>query len=141
MIKTSAEILREIEQLIDYCKSDKAKRSQIIHVLKKLEQELNDKYVIELKEVIKGYGNDPQVKDPLRFPCDYKFYEIDGVAICENSFKKMKKLEDIAITKDQYKENLTELRSMALIVKHNIASVDPLIDRLDDLLSEVNDGS
>ena len=41
MIKTSAEILREIEQLIDYCKSDKAKRSQIIHVLKKLEQELN----------------------------------------------------------------------------------------------------
>ncbi len=102
---------------------------------------IHDKYVIELKEVIKGYGNDPQVKDPLRFPCDYKFYEIDGVAICENSFKKMKKLEDIAITKDQYKENLTELRSMALIVKHNTASVDPLIDRLDDLLSEVNDGS
>lgn len=102
---------------------------------------IHDKYVIELKEVIKGYGNDPQVKDPLRFPCDYKFYEIDGVAICENSFKKMKKLEDIAITKDQYKENLTELRSMALIVKHNAASVDSLIDRLDDLLSEVNDES
>ena len=37
---------------------------------------IHDKYVIELKEVIKGYGNDPQVKDPLKFPCDYKFYGI-----------------------------------------------------------------
>lgn len=67
---------------------------------------IHDKYVIELKEVIKGYGNDPQVKDPLRFPCDYKFYEIDGVAICENSFKKMKQLEDVAIPKDQYENRL-----------------------------------
>ena len=68
--------------------------------------EIHDKYVIELKEVIKGYGNDPQVKDPLRFPCDYKFYEIDGVAICENSFKKMKQLEDVAIPKNQYEARL-----------------------------------
>ena len=67
---------------------------------------IHDKYVIELKEVIKGYGNDPQVKDPLRFPCDYKFYEIDGVAICENSFKRMKQLEDVAIPKDQYENRL-----------------------------------
>lgn len=67
---------------------------------------IHDKYVIELKEVIKGYGNDPQVKDPLRFPCDYKFYEIDGVAICENSFKKMKRLEDVAIPKAEYKARL-----------------------------------
>ena len=67
---------------------------------------IHDKYVIELKEVIKGYGNDPQVKDPLRFPCDYKFYEIDGVAICENSFKKMKQLEDVAIPKADYEARL-----------------------------------
>ena len=67
---------------------------------------IHDKYVIELKEVIKGYGNDPQVKDPLKFSCDYKFYEIDGVAICENSFKKMKKLDDVAIPKDQYEARI-----------------------------------
>ena len=67
---------------------------------------IHDKYVIELKEVIKGYGNDPQVKDPLKFPCDYKFYEIDGVAICENSFKKMKQLEDVAIPKADYENRL-----------------------------------
>lgn len=67
---------------------------------------IHDKYVIELKEVIKGYGNDPQVKDPLRFPCDYKFYEIDGVAICEESFKKMKLLEDVAIPKADYEARL-----------------------------------
>lgn len=55
---------------------------------------IHDKFVIELGEVIKGYGNDPTVQDPFKFPCDYKFYEIEGVAICEKSFKKMKRLED-----------------------------------------------
>lgn len=55
---------------------------------------IHDKFVIELGEVIKGYGNDPTVQDPFKFSCDYKFYEIEGVAICEKSFKKMKRLED-----------------------------------------------
>lgn len=55
---------------------------------------IHDKFVIELKEVIKGYGNDPTVQDLCKFPCDYKFYEIEGVAICEKSFKKMTRLED-----------------------------------------------
>ena len=56
---------------------------------------IHDKYVVELKEVIKGYGNDPTIKDPANLPCDYKFYEIDGVAICEESLKKMKPLNTI----------------------------------------------
>lgn len=55
---------------------------------------IHDKFVIELAEIIKGYGNDYQVKDPAKLPCDYKFYEISGVAICEESFKKMKPLND-----------------------------------------------
>lgn len=55
---------------------------------------IHDKFVIELREVINGYRNDPTVQDPCKFPCDYKFYEIEGVAICEESFKKMKRLED-----------------------------------------------
>ena len=55
---------------------------------------IHDKYIIELAEIIKGYGNDPTVKDPLNLPCDYKFYEIEGVAICEDSFKKMEPLYD-----------------------------------------------
>lgn len=55
---------------------------------------IHDKFVIELAEVIKAYGNDPTVEDPLKIPCDYKFYEISGVAICEKSFKKMKRLDD-----------------------------------------------
>lgn len=42
-----------------------------------------------------------------------------------------------AIPKDQYEARLTELRSMALRVKHNTGSIDTLIDKLDDLLSEV----
>jgi hypothetical protein len=55
---------------------------------------IHDKFVIELAEVIKGYGNDYRVYEPFHLPCDYKFYEISGVAICEESFKKMKRLED-----------------------------------------------
>lgn len=56
---------------------------------------IHDKFVIELREVIKGYSNDYTVEDPFNLPCDYKFYEIDGVAICEESFKKMKLLTDV----------------------------------------------
>lgn len=55
---------------------------------------IHDKFVIELSEVIKGYGNDYRVEEPFHLPCDYKFYEISGVAICEESFKKMKRFED-----------------------------------------------
>ena len=51
---------------------------------------IHDKFVIELAEVIKGYGNDYRVEELCHLPCDYKFYEISGVAICEESFKKMK---------------------------------------------------
>ena len=40
-----------------------------------------------------------------------------------------------AIPKDQ----LTELRSLALRVKHNTGSIDTLIDKLDDLLKEVQE--
>lgn len=55
---------------------------------------IHDKFVIELAEVIKGYGNDYRADEPFHLPCDYKFYEIGGVAICEESFNKMKRLED-----------------------------------------------
>ena len=55
---------------------------------------IHDKFVIELAEVIKAYGNDYRVYEPFHLPCDYKFYEIGGVAICEESFKKMERLED-----------------------------------------------
>lgn len=69
---------------------------------------IHDKFVIELKEVIKGYGNDPTVQDPCKFPCDYKFYEIEGVAICEESFKKMKPLtEEINLVLDKIRAEIT----------------------------------
>lgn len=41
--KTNMEILNDIEQLIDYCKSNEAKRSQIIQALRELKQELNSR--------------------------------------------------------------------------------------------------
>ena len=55
---------------------------------------IHDKFVIELAEIIKGYGNDYRVEEPFHLPCDYKFYEISGVAICEESVKKMKPLTE-----------------------------------------------
>lgn len=72
---------------------------------------IHDKFVIELSEVIKGYGNDYQDEDSCRMPCDYKFYEINGVAICEESFKKMKRLEDeINDVLDKIRAEIVELQ-------------------------------
>ncbi len=39
--------------------------------------------------------------------------------------------------KDQYRENLTELRNIALRIKHNTSNIDILIDKLNNLLNEV----
>lgn len=44
-----------------------------------------------------------------------------------------------AIPRAEYEARLTELRSMTLRVKHNTGSIDTLIDKLDDLLSEVQE--
>ncbi len=71
---------------------------------------IHDKFVIELAEVIKGYGNDYRVDEPFHLPCDYKFYEISGVSICEESFKKMKRLEDeINVVLDKIRAEIADL--------------------------------
>lgn len=71
---------------------------------------IHDKFVIELAEVIKGYSNDYRTHDPFHLPCDYKFYEISGVAICEESFSKMKPLSDeIDAVLDKIKADIRKL--------------------------------
>lgn len=54
---------------------------------------IHDKYVIELAEVIKGYGNDPDVEDPFELSLFYRFYELPNIAIQRENFLKMKPLE------------------------------------------------
>lgn len=54
-----------------------------------------------------------------------------GHPLIENDFE--------AIPKADYEARLTELRSMALRVKHNTGSINTLIDKLDDLLSKVKE--
>ena len=54
---------------------------------------IHDKFVIELAEVIKGYGNDPDVDDPFRLSEFYRFYELPEIAVSENHFKTMIPLE------------------------------------------------
>lgn len=54
---------------------------------------IHDKYVIELAEVIKGYGNDPDVEDPIDLSSFYRFYELPNIAIHRENFLKMKPLE------------------------------------------------
>ena len=76
---------------------------------------IHDKFVIELAEVIKGYGNDYRVKGVAKLPCDYKFYEISGVAICEESFKKMKPLNvEINNVLDKIRAEIEPTRKMYL---------------------------
>lgn len=54
---------------------------------------VHDKFVIELAEVIKGYGNDPDVDDPFCLPAFYRFYELPEIAVSANHFKTMIPLE------------------------------------------------
>ncbi len=54
---------------------------------------IHDKFVIELAEVIKGYGNDPDVDDPFRLSEFYRFYELPEIAVSANHFKTMIPLE------------------------------------------------
>lgn len=57
---------------------------------------IHDKFVLELAEVIKGYGNNPDVEDPFRLSEFYRFYELPNIAISRENFEKMKPLEDVA---------------------------------------------
>lgn len=76
---------------------------------------IHDKFVIELAEVIKGYGNDYRLEGPFHLPCDYKFYEISGVAICEESFNKMKRLEDeINVVLDKIRAEIVRALSVEM---------------------------
>lgn len=54
---------------------------------------VHDKFVIELAEVIKGYGNDPDVDDPFHLSEFYRFYELPEIAVSANHFKTMIPLE------------------------------------------------
>ena len=54
---------------------------------------IHDKFVIELAEVIKGYGNDPDVDDPFRLSKFYRFYELPNIAVSRENFEKMRPVE------------------------------------------------
>lgn len=54
---------------------------------------VHDKFVIELAEVIKGYGNDPNVDEPFHLSDFYRFYEMPEIAIRRDHFLDMIPLE------------------------------------------------
>ena len=54
---------------------------------------IHDMFVIELAEVIKGYGNNPDIDDPFSLSTFYRFYELPNIAISLDNFKKMKPYE------------------------------------------------
>lgn len=57
---------------------------------------IHDKYVVELAETIKGYGNDPDINDPFCLSEFYRFYEVPNVCVSAENFKKMRPLSDYA---------------------------------------------
>lgn len=54
---------------------------------------IHDLFIIELAEVIKGYGNDPDDKDPFRLSEFYRFYELPNIAVSRENFEKMRPVE------------------------------------------------
>lgn len=54
---------------------------------------IHDLFIVELAEVIKGYGNDPDDKDPFRLSEFYRFYELPNIAVSRENFEKMRPIE------------------------------------------------
>ena len=54
---------------------------------------VHDLFIVELAEVIKGYGNDPDDKDPFRLSEFYRFYELPNIAVSRENFEKMRPVE------------------------------------------------
>lgn len=54
---------------------------------------IHDLFIVELAEVIKGYGNNPDDKDPFRISEFYRFYELPNIAVSRENFEKMRPFE------------------------------------------------
>lgn len=55
---------------------------------------IHDLFIVELAEVIKGYGNDPDDEDPFRLSEFYRFYELPNIAVSRENFENMRPIED-----------------------------------------------
>lgn len=55
---------------------------------------IHDLFIVELAEVIKGYGNDPDVEDPFRLSEFYRFYELPNIAVSRENFENMRPIEE-----------------------------------------------
>lgn len=56
---------------------------------------VHDLFIVELAEVIKGYGNEPYVKDPFRLSEFYRFYELPNIAVSRENFEKMRPIDPV----------------------------------------------
>lgn len=54
---------------------------------------VHDLFIVELAEVIKGYGNNPDDADPFRLSEFYRFYELPNIAVSRENFEKMQPVE------------------------------------------------
>ena len=54
---------------------------------------IHDLFIVELAEVIKGYGNNPDVEDPFCLSEFYRFYELPNIAVSRENFEKMRPVE------------------------------------------------
>lgn len=55
---------------------------------------IHDLFIVELAEVIKGYGNDPDVEDPFCLSEFYRFYELPNIAVSRENFENMRPIEE-----------------------------------------------
>ena len=54
---------------------------------------IHDLFIVELAEVIKGYGNNPDDEDPFRLSEFYRFYELPNIAVSRENLEKMRPIE------------------------------------------------
>lgn len=76
---------------------------------------IHDLFIVELAEVIKGYGNDPDDKDPFRLSEFYRFYELPNIAVSRENFEKMRPIDTERKTGKWIERNLQNSEICRLI--------------------------
>ena len=88
---------------------------------------VGDKFIIEIAEGIKGYGNDPNMPDPLNMPVLYRIKGFNALVFDEFGLNKLQKVEEekyppselFKLHQKAFEEGMQEAWKMAKLIASN----------------------
>ena len=87
---------------------------------------VGDKFLIEIAEAIKGYGNDPKVPDPFNLPVLYRIKGFNALVFDEYGLDKLQKYEEEKYAPSElykfrqkaFEEGMVEAWNLAKMILH-----------------------